>query len=134
MKVESWVVRSLSTRPFTGSVKQRYRGERGSDECLPANDSLNIDRLIEAVEKVCGLSRKDFCGSGKSARTVLAKEMLVLTAHELGAKMTFLSQIMGLSSGSVSKRHDAARLKVCQNQELEKLAQRILKEYKRRES
>jgi len=60
---------------------------------------------------------------------VLAKEILLLTGRQLGASTSVLSQVTGLSSGSVSRRHDAARMKVRENQELVRLAARVRREY-----
>jgi putative transposase len=97
---------------------------------LPATDGLDIDRLIAVVEKVCRIPRKDFYGSGKSAGAVLAKEILILTGRQLGASLILLAEVTGLSSGSVSRRHDAARLKVREDQEVIKLAASIRKEYR----
>ena len=104
------------------------------EDDLAAMGTFNVDVLIAAVEKVCCIPRQDFYGTGKSAGSVLAKEILVLTGRQLGASMSLLSHVTGLSSGSVSRRHDAARLKVRQNQELNKLAERIISEYKNTEN
>jgi hypothetical protein len=43
----------------------------------PADRKFNADRLISAVEEVFDLPRAEFCGRGKSAKTVLAKECLI---------------------------------------------------------
>ena len=94
------------------------------------NDRFDADRLVAVVERVCRVPRKDFYGPGKSAGSVLAKEVLILTGRQLGASFSLLSQVTGLSSGSVSRRHDAARVKVHDNQELNKLAARIRQEYR----
>lgn len=96
----------------------------------PATDGMDIDRLIAVVEKVCRIPRKDFYGSGKSASAVLAKELLILIGRQLGASLILLAEVTGLSSGSVSRRHDAARLKMREDQEVNKLAARIRKEYR----
>lgn len=94
-----------------------------------ARGTFHGDRLIAVVERVCGLPRKDFHGAGKRAGAVLAKEVLVLTGRELGASNRVLSEVTGLSSGSVSRRYDAARLKMRGSQELNKLTARIIREY-----
>lgn len=66
------------------------------------------EALIAAVENVCGISRETFCGPGKNAQAVMAKEALILAGRAAGASMSTLSQITGLSSSTVSRRHDAA--------------------------
>jgi len=98
-------------------------------DSLPAMETFQVERLIVAVEKVCGVPRKDFYGTGKSAASVLAKEILLLTGRQLGASTSVLSQVTGLSSGSVSRRPDAARMKVRENQEFNRLAARLRREY-----
>jgi hypothetical protein len=90
-----------------------------------------ISRLMGVIEKVCHVPREEFCGSGKSARVVLAKEMLILTGCQLGASLGLLGEITALSSGSVSRRHDAAKSKMHKNSEFNKLVIGTLKEYQR---
>lgn len=107
---------------------QRSR-QMGYHDSSTASGRLHGDRLIAAVERVCGLPRKDFHGAGKSAGSVLAKEILVLTGRELGASNRVLSEVTGLSSGSVSRRYDAARLKMRGSQELNTLMARVIREY-----
>lgn len=68
--------------------------------------------LISAVARVFGLSADNFCGSEKSARAVLAKEVLILIGREQGAGVSELSLIAGLNTSNISRRCDAARLKL----------------------
>jgi len=81
--------------------------------------------LLETVERICGISRTKFCGSGKSLAAVTAKEMLVLIGREMGASLGMLSEVMEISSSSVSRRHEAAKIRLQQNDELSRLAARI---------
>lgn len=104
-------------------------GRMDSNYNSTARGTFHGDRLIAVVERVCGLPRKDFHGAGKMAGAVLAKEILVLTGRELGANNSLLSEITGLSSGSVSRRYDAARLKMRGSQELNTLLARVIREY-----
>jgi|SRR5215831_2759365 len=92
-----------------------------SEGGLRTAGTLNARRLIAAVEKVCGVSHAEFYGGGKSRRHVWAKELVLLTGREFGASQSLLSQLTGLSSGSVSKRFDAALIKVRHNQEFIKI-------------
>jgi len=126
--------RILGSEEFVDATIHRIGQTKRSPRVAPkdslrAMETFQVEQLIVAVEKVCGVPRKDFCGTGKSAALVLAKEILVLTGRQLGASMSLLSQVTGLSSGSVSRRHDAARLKVRENQELDRLAARVRREY-----
>lgn len=88
------------------------------------------DRLVTAVEKVCRISREDFCGTGKSAPAIRAKEMLILIGLQLGASMKGLSEIIGISPSALSRRHDAARLKVRNNANSNKLASEVIQQYR----
>jgi REP-associated tyrosine transposase len=102
---------------------------RFSDKNNACTDKINIGRLIKATEKVCRIPWQEFCGSSKNASAVLAKEMLILTGREFGASLSLIQEVTGLSSGSVSRRHDAARLKIREDPRIRQLAARIRKEY-----
>lgn len=126
--------RILGSEEFVDATIHRIGQTKLSPRADPKDNlrgmgTFQAERLIVAVEKVCGLPRRDFYGSGKSAGSVLAKEILVMTGRELGASMSVLSEVTGLSSGSVSRRHDAARMRVRENEELKTLAGRIRQEY-----
>jgi hypothetical protein len=86
--------------------------------------------LVAAVENVCRIPREDFCGPGKSAPAIRAKEMLILIGLQMGANMKVLSEIIGISPSSLSRRHDAARLKARDNANINKLAAEIIQEYR----
>jgi len=68
--------------------------------------------LISAVETVFGLSGDKFCGPEKSAKAVLAKEVLILVGRDLGAGVSELSRISGLDTSNLSRRCDVARQKL----------------------
>ena len=100
----------------------------GSDES-GGTDEFSAERLIEAVEKVCRVSRREFCGSGKGGSVVTAKELLMLIGCEAGASPRLLADIAGISPSAVSRRYDAARLKLDTNREMSKLAASVRKCY-----
>ena len=60
----------------------------------------------------------------------MAKEMFILAGLQLGASMKVLSEIIGISSSAMSRRHDAVRLKVRDNENSKKLASEIIQEYR----
>jgi len=60
----------------------------------------------------------------------MAKEMLILAGLQLGANMKVLSEIIGISSSAISRRHDAVRVKVRANVNTKKLASEIIQQYK----
>ena len=93
---------------------------------------FRVEALIEAVEEICGIPRAEFSGSGKSAATVRAKELFVLTGREMGASLKVLSEITGMSSSTVSRRNDAAKVKVQENKEASRLAAMIIKQCRQR--
>jgi len=106
-----------SERPF------RRRAQNGT------NKDLNAEALIEAVERACAISRLEFCGPGKSSSAVRAKELSILVGCRVGASPKLLSEITGMSRSAVSRRYDAARLKVAKEREMSRLADSIWNGY-----
>jgi len=100
----------------------------GSDE-NGGHAEFSAERLIEAVEKVCRVSRREFCGSGKARSVVTAKELFMLIGCEAGASPRLLADIAGISPSAVSRRYDAARLKLDTKREVSKLAASVRKCY-----
>jgi hypothetical protein len=93
------------------------------------NAEFRAPALIQAVAEVCGVSRAEFCGPGKRATAVMAKEMFILIGSSEGASLKLLSEVTGMNSSTVSRRGDAARLKVAKNPALRRLLKRIRKRY-----
>ena len=92
---------------------------------------FNLDRLIATVEEICGISRKDFLGSGKYARAVMARELFIVVGYELGASLKVLAERMGLNSGTASRRHDAGKARMRENPEVARVVAAISEEYKK---
>jgi putative transposase len=90
---------------------------------------FNSDALIDAVETVCGLPNDQFCGQGKSSRTMLAKEALIVSGKRIGVKMTTLAELTGLSVASISRRHDAAMQKLRENKEFAMIVDDVIAFY-----
>jgi hypothetical protein len=86
----------------------RRRSEHLKKQQRPFDASI----LIAAVASVFGLPEDKFCGAEKSTKAVLAKEVLILIGREYGAGVTELSLIAGLDTSNISRRCDAARLKL----------------------
>ena len=86
-------------------------------------------RLVQAVEKICSTSRLEFCGSGKAARIVAAKEAFIVAGRRLGASMRTLSEISGLNSSNISRRHAIALTRMRQNDTLREMTTKIIEEY-----
>ena len=125
--------RILGTEEFVDATI-RHIGEttaRGAVQNRLAEE-FNAEALIEAVEETCRISRADFCSSAKTPAVVRAREMLLLIGCELGVSLKALSEITGLSSSALSRRHDAAKFKMRENEETSKLAASIRRVYQRR--
>ena len=91
-------------------ISQAPRGKRRRrDAEVPDFDA---EALIVAVETVFTLTRDKFCGSEKTAKAVLAKEVMIMFGREVGASVTDLSDITDLDTSNVSRRFDAARERV----------------------
>ena len=90
---------------------------------------LDINRLTAAVEKVCGISRKEFFGSSKYARAVMTREVFIVSGCELGASLKVLAERMGLDSGTASRRHDAGKARMRENTEIARVVAAINAEY-----
>ncbi len=69
---------------------------------------LDPELLIETVETITGVSRKDFCGRSKSARIGMAKQVLILVGRRHGASVTELAKLTGMTISNVSRRSEAA--------------------------
>jgi putative transposase len=99
---------------------------------LKLDEEFKAQALIGAVEKICRVPRADFCSSAKGSAAVRAREGFLLVGCELGASLKTLSEVTGLNSSTVSRRHDAAKHKMLQNDETSKLVASIKKEYRQR--
>jgi len=64
-----------------------------SQSKLGPNDRFDANRLIALVERACRVLRKDFYGSGKSAGSVLAKEILILTGRQLEQALVYYRRL-----------------------------------------
>jgi putative transposase len=124
--------RILGTEEFIDATIHRIgepkRQTPGSKKATTASE-FRPDRLITVVEKICRVSREEFCGGSKSAAAVTAKEMLILNGLQLGARRRMLAEITGISSSSLSRRGEAVRLKVQESVETRDLAAEIIKQY-----
>ena len=128
--------RILGTEDFVDATIHRIGETRRAADMpakrgMPGSDRLEAEILIAAVEKICRLERRESCGSGKSAAAVIAKEALILVGHKAGASMKMLSEITGMNSSAVSRRHDSARRKMRDRGEMNKLVEKIEKHCRR---
>lgn len=130
--------RILGSEEFIDATIHRLGQSDRSDRGLKRKTSpvckADPDRLVDAVEKVCRIPKEDFCGRSKSARAIMAKEMLILIGVQLSVSMKVLSEIIGISSSTLSRRHDAARLKLRADAKINKVASEIIQHYRTSEN
>jgi REP element-mobilizing transposase RayT len=124
--------RILGSEEFIDATIHRIgetgRSNRSAQKAAPFA-AIDSDRLVAAVEKICWIPREAFCGRGKSAAAIMAKEMLILIGIQMDVSMKVLSEIIGISPSALSRRHDAARAKLRDNANTSKLASEIIQEY-----
>ncbi len=93
---------------------------------------FDAELLFSIVEDICQVPRDEFCGATKTSTVVRAKESLILAARRLGASTTALSKVVGVSSASISRRHDAAINRSREDDAFSKLNRKIIKAYSQR--
>jgi len=120
--------RILGTEEFVDATIH-HLGESKRSGPARLTEEFKAERLIEAVEQVCRVAREDFCGSTKSLQAVTARELFVLIGCQAGASRKLISDITGLGSSTVSRRNDAAKLKVRENADLRRLCASIERYY-----
>jgi len=116
--------RILGTEEFVDATIHRLGESKGSGP-VKLTKEFKAERLIEAVERVCRVPREDFCGSSKTLRAVAARELFVLIGCQAGASHKLISDITDLGSSTVSRRNDAAKLKLRKNGEMRRLVASI---------
>ena len=87
---------------------------RHSSELPP----FDAETLLAAVESAFEMPRNEFCGSGKASRQSDAKDALIVTGRQLGASVKELANVAQLSGSNVSRRHDAANIRLKSDTEL----------------
>ncbi len=103
----------LGDEKFTDSIVHRigeFDVHAAADRRRSQQKFSPVDRdaLLAAVEAACRVPRNEFCGQAKTERSIFAKEALIVAGRQLGASTTLLSNMLDLSSASVSRRYDAA--------------------------
>jgi len=119
--VDATIHRIGETEGLTGRADQKQ-----------AVKQFNAEVLLAAVEEICRVPREEFCSASKNSSVITAKEMLLLTGYEQGASLKLLSEITGMSRSAVSRRKDAAKVKVREGLEISKLLDRIARCYRGR--
>jgi len=119
----------LGSDEFVDSVIHRIgessrRAARGRNR---DSRQFNLIALVSAVERHAGIGRQEFCGSGKAARVVMAREALILVGREAGATYAELARETGLESSVLSRRYESARKRVAQSTQMKALVRSVNK-------
>jgi len=124
----------LGTEEFVDATIHRLgdigRAYRPTDGRLIADADFNPEALIAAVEGVSGTARTNFYGSAKSRKTVVIKELLIVSGRQAGATVKTLSEMTGLNSSTVSRRHDAATNRMHEDQTTRQTVNKVLEKYR----
>jgi putative transposase len=126
--------RILGSEEFVDATIHRIgetMGEARGGFKMEVSKECRAEILLAAVEKVCGVPREDFCGSGKHISTSIAKELFVLAGCQLGASLKELSEIGGMSSAAISRRKDAGRARMRANGDAARLVAEIVEKCSR---
>ena len=92
--------------------------------------AVDLEAIVAAVESVFGIDREDFFGDVKNARAVMAKEILILTAFEAGAKINAIAALVGLDTSTTSRRRDSARLALATDSKLAYAKELVERKYR----
>lgn len=120
--------RVLGSEEFVDETIHRM-GELTVGRKKKARRDVHTAALITAVEAVMGLPRDQFLGPDKNARSVMAKDVLIVTGLELGATVTEFARIISIDSTNVGRRADAARAKLASDSKLKYAKQLVEKRY-----
>jgi hypothetical protein len=122
----------LGSEEFVDETIHRLGETNGKTRRSDINSQeFDADALMSAVEKVTKTSLDDFYGPGKSARSVFAKELLILTGRRAGATIRTLSEMTGIDPSTASRRHDKAKLRMNENDELKAMSDKVLRQYRK---
>jgi hypothetical protein len=121
----------LGSEEFVDDIIHRIGdvGKRPRRNSKKADRPFDAEALIASVETVFGLRREKFCGRGKNAQAVMAKEVSILGGRNAGATLSDLSVIVDLDTSTVSRRNDAASQRVNADSKLAYAIDLVEKEY-----
>lgn len=118
----------LGSQEFLEETKRRVgqipRGARPQYSGRP-EAIVTVRELVKAVEIACDLSSDDFCSSRKGRHVVQVKEAMILVGSERGLSQRLLAEISRLEASVVSRRLQAAKIKMRDSREFKGLVRRI---------
>ena len=111
--------RLLGGEDFLEEIKHRV-GEHRRQRKKPL-EPISMEKLIEAAERTSGLRRKYFCGKGKTRGVVAIREAVIVLGRERGMGNKELALALGIDESSVTRRIEAARLRLGESAEVVEL-------------
>jgi REP element-mobilizing transposase RayT len=111
--------RLLGGEDFLQEIKHRV-GEHRRQRKKPL-EPISMKKLIEAAERTSGLRREYFCGKGKTRGVVAIREAVIVLGRERGIGNKELALALGIDESSVTRRIEAARLRLGERAEVVKL-------------
>jgi putative transposase len=120
--VDSMIHRMGEYDVHTAAVRRNARSKIGD---------FRPDVLKAAVEVVCGIPWNRFSGAAKNPELVSARELSIVAGRKLGATTTKLSLMLGISSPSVSRRHDAALHRIPSDPEFSAASAEVIDHYEK---
>ncbi len=125
----------LGSEEFVDSMIHRI-GEHdvfaaaGRRKDLKEAEGCNIHSLLALVERRTQIPKVEICSNGKNPGLIYAKEVLILSAKRLGASLAEISDTLGLNASTVTRRHDAAKHKLKDNDRMAAAVESIVNEYR----
>lgn len=119
----------LGSEAFVDEMIHRIGEHERRGTPQPAKIEFDPEVLISAVESVTGVERQDFCGGGKGAAAIAAKEACILSGRRLGASVTELSLLLALDTANVSRRYNSCLRRITGEGSLAETARLIIETY-----
>lgn len=118
--------RILGSEEFVEKTKKRV-GEtrRVAGEPVTNRSAPDIEALIAAVAEATRLTPEEICSRRKTKVNVLAKEAIIVVAHEMGASNKAMARLIGLDTSVVSRRLESGSTRMRDSIELQQLVKEI---------
>ena len=118
--------RILGSEEFVEKTKKRV-GEtrRVAREPVTNRSAPDIEVLIAAVAQATRLTPEEICSRRKTKANVLAKEAMIVVAHETGASNKAITRLIGLDTSVVSRRLESGSTRMRDSFELQQLVKEI---------
>ena len=129
----------LGSEEFVDSMIHRigehdvYAAARRRNE-LKASQGYDLRVLIEIVAKTFNIPKEDLCSRGKSSGLVDAKEVLILCGRRLGASLAEMSDLVGITPSTASRRYDSAKRRMADEHHMSESLANVIRQYEIHES